>query len=112
MLNDSPRTHRPAAKTDHATKRQAQRAVTDAGIAAALDFGREIPAGSGDVFLYLGRNEVRRAAALGHDLRRYEGITVVLLPNGIVKTMWRAQKPPRAGGGRVPRRRRRQGGRR
>jgi len=85
--------------TLHARTRQAQRGLRGPAIAAAINFGREIPAGSGDVFLYLGRNEVLRAAAVGQNLREHEGITLVVLPNGSVKTLWRSARPPRAGTG-------------
>jgi hypothetical protein len=81
--------------TRHARARRAQRGIPLDAIEATLDHGREIRAGSGDVFLYLGRNEVDRAARTGLRLGDFEGTTLVVLPNGTLKTLWKAERPPR-----------------
>ena len=82
-------------RTTHARIRQAQRAVADAAIDAALVWGREVPAGGGDTFLFLGRREAARASRHGDDVRDHTGTTLVLLGDGALKTVWRSARPPR-----------------
>lgn len=82
--------------TRHARARRAQRGIPMAAIEATLDHGREIRAGSGDIFLYLGRSEVQRAARAGVRLGDFEGTTLVVLQDGSLKTLWKAERPPRA----------------
>jgi len=82
--------------TLHARTRQAQRGIPPDAVMAALDFGREIQAGGGDIFLYLGRNEIDRAARVGVTIGDHEGTTLVVLPDGTLKTLWKSGRPPRA----------------
>ena len=103
-MNRVPRTH-------HAETRQAQRAVGDFAVAAAIAWGRELRAGKGHLFLFLGRKEVALAARFGIDVSGYAGTTLVLLPTGWVKTVWRGPRPPREAEPQPWRRRARRAGR-
>ena len=82
-------------RTHHAQTRQAQRAVRDVAVDAAMAWGRELRAGKGHLFLFVGTKEVAFAARFGVDVSRHAGTTLVLLPTGWVKTVWRGPRPPR-----------------
>ncbi len=84
----------PLATTRHARVRQAQRALGQDALVAALLYGREIRAGGGDVFLYLGQQEVRAARRRGLRLDNHLGVTVIETRTGRIKTVYRNRKPP------------------
>jgi len=79
----------------HAGRRSAQRAISPAASATALTWGHESSAGGGDRFFHVGHRAVRRAAAIGVDIRAHLGVTVIETRTGLVKTVYRNLSAPR-----------------
>lgn len=78
----------------HAIRRAAARRIPSAAIDAALSWGRAYRSHADEVFR-LDRRSLQQAARAGVRLDAYEGITVVVTPDGTVRTIWRNRRPAR-----------------
>ena len=74
--------------TRHGRKRMDSRRIPEAGVEAALEWGRRWH-GRGVTYHRLDRRSVMRARRRGVDLGDYEGITVVAGLDGAVVTVYR-----------------------
>lgn len=74
--------------TRHAHRRMSQRGVSEQAIDAALAYGREVWT-RGAVIYAIGKKEVRKYLAQGVDLRRFEGLQVVCVPDGTILTVYK-----------------------
>lgn len=74
--------------TLHASRRMANRGLSQAAVMAAIEYGRLFYV-RGAAISAIGRKEVKRFAQEGVDLSRYEGIQVVCTPGGTVLTAYR-----------------------
>ncbi|KWO11895.1 hypothetical protein WM26_16110 [Burkholderia cepacia] len=64
------------------------RGLSAEAIDAALTFGRAVHTRGAEIHA-IGRKEVSRYAGLGIDLARYEGVQVVVSPDGHIVTVYR-----------------------
>lgn len=81
----------------HARERMVQRACPPELVELVLEFGRHIHGGGNTSIYYLGRAECQRARAAGHYMRDgWQGTGVVLGTGGLVITVVRYDRPPRA----------------
>lgn len=80
--------------TAHGARRSSQRRLSRAAISAALDWGRMVRS-HGDQIYRLDRRSVSRARAAGVLVDKHEGVTVVLTPDGRVRTAYRNRQPKR-----------------
>ncbi|MFZ5476675.1 MAG: hypothetical protein ACOZNI_07870 [Myxococcota bacterium] len=78
----------------HAIRRASARRIPAAAIDAALSWGRAYRSHADEVFR-LDRRSVRLAARDGVRLDAYEGVTVVVTPDGTIRTIWRNRRPSR-----------------
>lgn len=74
--------------TRHARQRRDARRITDAGIEAALTWGRTWHH-DGYIFHRIDRRTVTRARRQGADLGAFEGVLVVEGPDGAIVTVFR-----------------------
>lgn len=88
-------------KSKHARKRQQQRAINDAQMRCALDWGMEFDLGSGEVAFYVGDKEVRRQHRRGRRIDWARSVMVILASDGTVKTVYKTRKPRAALGWRA-----------
>jgi len=80
-------------KSKHARQRQQQRAINDAQMRCALDWGREYNLGGGEVAFYIGNKEVRRVKRRGRRIDWAERVMVILASDGTVKTVYKTSNP-------------------
>lgn len=95
-------------RSRHARRRAAQRAVSDAHVDLALDWGHSILQRNGRVAYHLGHNEASAAREAGVEVPcRAIGTTVVMAPDGVAVTLIRSDDRRRLRrNGKNPRRRR------
>jgi hypothetical protein len=74
--------------TQHAKDRMAMRRVGTEAIDAALTFGRTVHTRGAEIHA-IGRKEVSHYGRLGIDLARYQGVQVVVSPDGHIITVYR-----------------------
>lgn len=75
--------------TNHAWDRMTARGLSQRAVDAVLMFGRMVYARGAEIHA-IGKKEVARYARTGVDLRPYEGLQVVCVPNdGIIVTVYR-----------------------
>lgn len=74
--------------TRHARMRSDARHLPPAVVEDVLDFGRRVHLRHVDC-LVVGRREVKRAGAAGRDIRRAEGVHLILSPSGRLVTLYR-----------------------
>ena len=86
--------HEELKPTRHALIRCAQRGIDLAGLRAAVRHGDRCRVGGGRFAFHLGRRAVRRAAAAGQRLEKFERVVVVIVGARIV-TAWKSDKSPR-----------------
>ena len=78
----------------HGLMRRDSRRIRHCGVEAALLWGREIWS-HGDLFYRLDRRSVKQARRHGQEIRRHEGVTVVVTQGGTIKTVYRNRLPHR-----------------
>ena len=77
------------ALTNHAWCRMTARGLSQRAVDAVLMFGRMVYARGAEIHA-IGKKEVAKYARTGVDLRPYEGLQVVCVPNdGIIMTVYR-----------------------
>jgi hypothetical protein len=75
--------------TDHAWRRMMSRGLSVRAVDAAIAFGRTIRTRGAEIYA-IGRREVQRYGKNNVDLRAYEGVQVVCVPqNGTIMTVYR-----------------------
>ena len=74
----------------HASRRKAQRAISDGAVDAALRWGRFERQGKGRRVFHLGRRSVAAAKAVGVDVSSHRHVGVVLGRDGGVITVFRS----------------------
>lgn len=74
--------------TKHASNRMETRGLTNDAVAAAITYGRIVHVRGADIYA-IGRKEVDRLREDGLDLSRFEGVQVVVSPDGAVLTTYR-----------------------
>ena len=79
----------------HAERRGQQRGIRAAHVEATLDRGRCYHQRGGRCAYYLGKREVRHAAAQNVDVRAYEGTVVVVACDGDLVTVIKVSSPRR-----------------
>jgi hypothetical protein len=94
--------------TDHAWRRMTARGLSSRAVDAVLTYGRTIYTRGAEIHA-LGRREVERHSDSSMDLRPFEGVQVVCVPDdGVVMTVYRNHDMSLLReGGRRPRRARR-----
>ena len=89
--------------TNHARRRMTARRLSERAVEAVLMFGRKVYARGAEIHV-IGKREVAKYARTGVDLRAYDGLQVVCVPNdGAIMTVYRnkdfsglyKRKPPR-----------------
>lgn len=84
----------PLPFTPHAAIRRGSRRIPAEAIAAAIQWGRRYRSHQ-DLVWRLDRRTVQQARRAGVRVDQYEGVTVVLTPGGVVRTVWRNRTPRR-----------------
>ncbi|MGQ9371726.1 DUF4258 domain-containing protein [Azospirillum sp. ST 5-10] len=74
--------------TNHAKERLATRGLRADAINAALAYGRVVYVRGADIYV-IGRKEIVRYAEEGVDLSAYDGVQVVVTPEGVILTVYR-----------------------
>ena len=75
--------------TDHAWRRMTARGLSERAVDAVLTYGRTVHARGAEIYA-LGRREVERYSSQSLDLRPFEGVQVVCVPDdGVVMTVYR-----------------------
>lgn len=75
--------------THHAEQRAQQRQISPELLAITLQYGRTIRS-RGTTYKVVGRKEVERLASQGIDIRKAEGIHVLIADDGAVITTYRS----------------------
>lgn len=77
----------------HARVRQAQRAISEEAIYAALDYGRRQKQRDGRTAWYIGHKQVAQAKRKRVDISDYQGTLVVQSSDGMIVTVVKTQNP-------------------
>jgi len=78
-------------RSRHASDRQQHRAISDAAIVAALQWGRQIRQRLRRTAYFLDNASVKRAKAAGTQLEQYTGTAVIEAIDGVIVTVIRCQ---------------------
>jgi hypothetical protein len=73
-------------KSNHARRRQQQRAVQDNAVDAALRYGFEIRQKGQRTAYFIGKRQVEEAQLAGEDISAFEGVAIVIGHNGTLIT--------------------------